>query len=71
MGLANITHTITSNRATLRWTAIDGSSTIDIFLFNPTTSIFERLGTVNMAAENYTFTLLRNGEYIVNFMPNN
>jgi hypothetical protein len=33
--------------------------------------LFERLTSVNMAVESYTFTLTRNGEYIVNFMPNN
>ncbi|MEI6773269.1 MAG: hypothetical protein WCL18_00065 [bacterium] len=71
MSLANITHTITSNKATLRWTAVAGSDKVDIFLWNPTSELFERLGSVNMALENYTFTLTRNGEYIVNFMPNN
>ncbi len=71
MSLANVTHTITSNRATLRWTAVDGSDKVDIFLRNPTSSLFERLASVNMSAESYTFTLTRNGEYIVNFMPNN
>ena len=71
MGLANITHTITRNQATLRWTAIDGSDKVDIFLWNPTSSLFERLTSINMSAEVYTFTLPRNGEYIVNFMPNN
>ena len=71
MSLANITHTITSNRATLRWTAVDGSDKVDIFLWNPTSEIFERLTSVNMSDESYTFTLTRNGEYIVNFMPNN
>ena len=71
MSLANITHTITSNKATLRWTAVDGSDKVDIFLWNPTSSLFERLTSVNMAVESYTFTLTRNGEYIVNFMPNN
>ena len=71
MSLANITHTITSNRATLRRTAVDGSDKVDIFLWNPTSSVFERLSSVNMSDESYTFTLSRNGEYIVNFMPNN
>jgi|GEM_PF-663811 len=71
MSLANITHTITNNRATLRWTAVDGSDKVDIFLRNPTSQMFERLDTVNMSAESYAFTLTRNGEYIVNFMPNN
>jgi hypothetical protein len=71
MSLANVTHTITSNRATLRWTAVDGSDKVDIFLWNPTSELFERLSSVNMSAESYTFALTRNGEYIVNFMPNN
>ena len=71
MSLANITHTISNNRATLRWTAIAGSDKIDIFLRNPTSNVFERLAIVNMSDETYTFALTRNGEYIVNFVPDN
>jgi len=71
MSLANITHTITNNKATLRRTAVDGSDKIDIFLWNPTSETFERLSSVNMSDEAYTFTLTRNGEYVINFMPNN
>lgn len=71
MSLANVTHTITQNTVTLRWTAIDGSDKVDIFLWNPTSGIFERLSSVNMSDESYAFTLTRNGEYIINFMPNN
>ena len=71
MTLANVTHTITSNKATLRWTSVPGSNQIDIFLWNPTSQAFERLSTVNMSDESYTFALTRNGEYIVNFVPNN
>jgi hypothetical protein len=71
MSLANITHTITSNRVSLRRTAVDGSDKVDIFLWNPTSEVFERLASVNMSDEKYDFTLTRNGEYIVNFMPNN
>ena len=71
MSLANITHTIANNRATLRWTAVDGSDKVDIFLRNPTSEVFERLASVNMTDESYTFALTRNGEFIVNFMPNN
>ena len=71
MSLANVTHTITSNRVTLRWTAVDGSDKVDIFLWNPTSSLFERLTSTNMSTESYSFPLTRNGEYIVNFMPNN
>ena len=50
---------------------MDGSDKVDIFLRNPTSQIFERLASVNMSDESYTFTLTRNGEYIVNFMPDN
>lgn len=71
MSLANITHTITNNKATVRWTAIDGSDKVDIFLWNPTSAVFERLSSINMSAESYTFPLTRNGEYLLNFMPNN
>lgn len=71
MTLANITHTITNNKATLRWTAVAGSDKIDIFSWNPTSGVFERLASVNMSDEKYEFTLTRNGEYLINFMPNN
>lgn len=71
MRLANISHTQAGNKATLRWTAIDGSDSIDLFLRNPTSEQFDRLTTVSMNAETYTFTLTRNGEHIVNFVPNN
>jgi len=71
MSLANVTSTITNNRATLRWTSVAGSDKVDIFLWNPTSGIFERLASVNMSDETYAFTLTRNGEYIINFMPNN
>ncbi|MEI8091658.1 MAG: hypothetical protein WCG98_05550 [bacterium] len=71
MNLANVTETHVGNRVTLRWTAIDGSDSVDIFLFNPTTATFVKLATVDMSAETYTFTTTRNGEHIINFMPNN
>ncbi|HBB04161.1 TPA: hypothetical protein DCZ39_04695 [Patescibacteria group bacterium] len=71
MSLAHVTHSITSNKATLRWTAVDGSNQLDIFLWNPTSQAFERLSSVNMSDESYTFTLTRNGEYIINVIPNN
>jgi len=71
MSLANVTCPITANKAVCSWTAIDGSDKVDIFLWNPTSQVFERLASVNMSDEKYEFTLTRNGEYIVNFMPNN
>lgn len=71
MSLAHVAHTISNNTATLRWTAVGGSDKIDMFVYNPTSSIFERLASVNMSDEIYSLPLTRNGEYIVNFVPNN
>ena len=71
MSLAYIQHTIAQNKVKLSRTAVAGSDKVDIFLFNPTSSLFERLASINMADEKYEFTLTRNGEYILNFMPNN
>ena len=71
MNLANVTHVIAGNQVTLRWTAVNGSDKVDIFLRNPTSEVFTKLATVNMSDERYTFTATRNGEFIINFMPNN
>jgi hypothetical protein len=71
MSLANATCTYNNSTATCTWTAIDGSDKVDIFVFNPTSGIFERLSSVNMSDESYSFVLTRNGEHIVNFLPNN
>lgn len=71
MNLANVTHVVAGNKITLRWTAINGSDSVDIFLWNPTTEVFTKLATVDMDDERYEFTGTRNGEYIINFMPNN
>ncbi|MCX6823291.1 MAG: hypothetical protein NTX91_04870, partial [candidate division SR1 bacterium] len=71
MNLANVTHLKVGNQITLRWTAINGSDKVDIFLFNPTSQVFTKLATVNMSDERYAFTATRNGEFIVKFMPNN
>lgn len=71
MNLANVTHVIAGNQVTLRWTAVNGSDKVDIFLRNPTSEVFTKLATVNMSDERYVFTATRNGEFIINFMPNN
>jgi hypothetical protein len=71
MNLANISHTINWSNVTLRWIALNGSNTIDIFLWNEETSTFNKLSTVNMSSEIYSFNLTRNGEHIVKFIPNN
>lgn len=71
MNLANVTHTINGSKITLKWTAVNGSDKVDIFLFDPTANVFNKLGTVNFSDEKYEFTATRNGEFIIKFMPNN
>jgi len=71
MNLANVTHLVVGNKVTLRWTAVNGSDKVDIFLWNPVSEVFNKLATVNMSDETYTFTATRNGEHLINFMPNN
>lgn len=70
MSLANISHTINWNNITLRWIAVSGSDKIDIFLWNEDVATFSKLSTVNMSAESYSFTVSKNGEHIVKFIPN-
>lgn len=73
MRLANATCPVntTNNSAVCTWTAIGGSDKVDISVYNPTSGIFERLASVNMNEEKFSFVLTRNGEYIVKFVPNN
>ena len=71
MNLANVTHVVAGSKITLRWTAVNGSDKVDILLRDPTAQVFKKLSTVNMSAETYEFTATRNGEFIINFMPNN
>jgi hypothetical protein len=71
MNLANVTCTYSSRTATCRRTAINGSDTVDIMLRDPNTEVFNKLATVNMSAERYAFTISRNGEYLLDFVPNN
>jgi hypothetical protein len=71
LALANITHTITGNVITLKWTAIDGVDNMDIFVFDPKEESWIRLGEVKMSAEQYAYTMARDGEHIFNFKPLN
>ena len=71
MNLAHVSHTINGNTVTLTWINVDGSDKVDIFLRDPNAGVFNKLSTVSMSAEKYAFTIDRNGEFIVNFMPNN
>ncbi|OQB41818.1 MAG: hypothetical protein BWY04_00612 [candidate division CPR1 bacterium ADurb.Bin160] len=59
MRLANISHTIDGNKVTLSWIAVNGSNTVDLFLRDDKEETFNKLTTINMSAESYTFTLTR------------
>jgi len=69
MTLANITHLQDGNKLTLKWTALEWSEKVDIYNYNPTTKVYEKLTTANMSDESYTYTLTRKGEHQVKFIP--
>ena len=71
MSLANISHTMNGKTVTLRWVSIGGSDSIDIFLRDEDAGTFHKLSTVSMWDQSYSFTVDRNGEYIVKFIPDN
>ena len=71
MSLANISHHLNWNMLTLKWINVSGSDKVDIFLWNESSATFSKLSTVNMSAESYSFTVTRNWEHIIKFIPNN
>lgn len=71
MNLASVSHINTGGRVTLRWIAVNGSDSVDILLLDAGATTFTKLATVSMSAEKYEFTVTRNGEFTVNFLPNN
>lgn len=71
MTLANITHTINGSTIILKWIGVNWSNTIDLSVMNPWSSSFNRIATVNMNDESYSFVASRNGEYIFQFTPDN
>ncbi len=71
MSLANVSHTINWDRVTLRWISLDGSDEIDIFLRDEDAGTFNKLSTVDMDSESYSFDIDDNGEHIVKFIPSN
>lgn len=71
MNLANISHTLNWNSLTLKWIAVSGSDDVDLFLWDENAGTFTKLSTVNMSAESYSFTVSKNWEHIVKFIPDN
>lgn len=56
MDLAHVSHTTDGKNITLTWTAVDGE-TVDIFVLNPDEEIYEKLDTVKMSDEKYTYPM--------------
>lgn len=69
MTLANITHLQEGNKITLKWTAVEWSEKVDIYNYNPTAKVYEKLATVNMDDEKYSYTISRNWEHQIKFLP--
>ncbi|MDR2540557.1 MAG: hypothetical protein LBD11_01945 [Candidatus Peribacteria bacterium] len=67
--LANVTHTITGNTITLRWTAVENGGSADLLLFDLKQEKFIRLATVRMSDERYDYTMTRDGEHLFRFRP--
>jgi hypothetical protein len=71
LALANITDTISGNVITFQWTAVNGVDSMDIFVFNPSDAMYNRVGEVKMSAERYEYTMKWDGEHIFRFQPLN
>ncbi len=71
MNLAGVSHTINWDTVTLRWISLDGSDEIEIFLRDEDAWTFNKLASVGMDDESYSFNIDNNGEHIVKFIPDN
>ena len=69
MALANVSHTRNGNTITLRWTAVDGATNVDIYLLNNATQAATKLATKSMTDESYSFPLTTLPPQIVRFIP--
>ncbi|MDR0608168.1 MAG: hypothetical protein LBG52_07725 [Candidatus Peribacteria bacterium] len=67
--LANVSHTVTGNTITLRWTAIEGGGEADLLLFNLQQEKFIRIATVRMSDERYDYTMTWDGQHLFRFRP--
>lgn len=62
MDMAHLTHSISNNVITLRWTAIDGD-VVQIAVFDPDQEAFKSVGAVKMSDEKFTYPMTWNWEY--------
>ncbi|MDR2191087.1 MAG: hypothetical protein LBP53_08230 [Candidatus Peribacteria bacterium] len=69
MSLANITHTIDGNTISLKWTALEGGGTIDIFVFDFRQEKYILAGTVRMTDEKFDYKMTWDNEHLFRFVP--
>ena len=56
MNLADISHSVKGNVITLTWTAVPGSSNVEIKVYDEKTADYQTLATVPMSQEKYEYT---------------
>jgi len=71
MSLANISFTRNWNTITLRWISLEWSDQLEIFLRDRDNEEYNKLWTVDMIDEEYSFTTSKNGEHRIKFIPDN
>jgi len=68
MDLANVSHTISWDVITLKWTAIDGN-TVQIAIFNPESEVYENLWVISMEDKKFDYKIQRDWQQ--NFLLTN
>lgn len=62
MDMAHLTHTISNNTITIRWTAVDGD-VVQFAVFDPDEEAFKSIGAVKMSDEKFSYPMTWNWEY--------
>lgn len=62
MDLANVTHTVSNNVVTLKWTSLWDGSTVQIAIFDPEEEIYKSLWSVSMDTEKFEYKMQWDGE---------
>ncbi len=68
MDLANVTHTVSGDTITLKWSSIEWD-VVEIAIFDPETEVYKSLWTANMSDEKFDYKMEWDGEQ--NFMLTN
>lgn len=62
MDLANVTHTVSNDVVTLKWTSLWDGSTVQIAIFDPEEEIYKSLWSAKMDDEKFEYKMQWNGE---------